>query len=71
MYGIVSLVVRTIREAKEVNLKLEHAPRLWKKPHTHVYGLLEYDNRTKYKLNEAKVFLARIANWEINDKLLN
>ena len=73
-FGVVSLVIKEIR--KDIHLKelsIEHNP-LQKtatfegnRAHTDIQGILKYGR--SYRKNEAQVHLARIAKWEINNKL--
>ena len=73
-YGVVSLLIRKIRENEVLkDLSIEHSPiqksvsDKGNRAHTDIKGILKYGRN--HKKNKAQVHLARIAKWEINNKL--
>ncbi len=75
-YGVVNLAVRDIRKRdKTIKLTIKHTPDPKTKTyegnqaHTDVIGILDYGAIRRRTPNKAQVFLARIAEWEINEKL--
>lgn len=73
-YGVVSLKILEIRESEILKeLSIEHSPlqktgsNKGNRAHTDIMGIQKYGR--SHKRNKAQVYLARIAQWEINNKL--
>ena len=64
-YGVVHLYVKEVRESP-IGFKIEHnpLPEFNNRAHTNIFGILR---NSKKRPNRAQVYLARIAEWEIND----